>query len=301
MGSISISDDVYATNIHHFISRMKLQIGPYTLTSIETGRFALDGGAMFGVVPKTLWSRTNPPDDENRIPMALRTLLVQGNGKNILIDSGMGEKYDEKAKKIYKLDNTEFTLLGSLANVGLKPEDITDVIQTHLHFDHCGGSVTQTADGKLIPTFPNAKHYVQKENLAWARKPTEKDRASYLKNDWEPLVAEGMLEEIDGYGELFPGIHLHIFNGHTKAQQLPRITDGTNHVFFCADLFPTKAHINVPYIMGYDNFPLTTLEEKKSNLPRMYEEQWNLFLEHDPTSPLVTLEKTEKGLKPVEK
>src|SRR5688572_12448700 len=164
---------------------MQLQIGPYTLTSIETGHFALDGGAMFGVVPKTLWSKSNPPDDENRIPMALRVLLVQGNGKNILIDSGMGEKYDAKAKKIYKLDNTEFTLLGSLAKVGLNPEDITDVIQTHLHFDHCGGSVTHTSDGKFIPTFPNAKHYVQKENLAWARKPTEKDRASYLKHDWE--------------------------------------------------------------------------------------------------------------------
>lgn len=278
---------------------MNLTIGPYKLTSIETGTFALDGGAMFGVVPKNLWSKTNEPDESNRIPMALRALLVQGNGKNILIDSGMGEKYDEKTRKIYKLDNTKFTLLSSLANVGLKPEDITDVIQTHLHFDHCGGSVSQNAEGKLYPTFPNAKHCVQKENLAWARKPTDKDRASYLKNDWEPLVAEGMLEEIDGPGEIFPGIHLHIFNGHTRAQQLPQITDGITSLFYCADLVPTKAHINLPYIMGYDNFPLTTLEEKKKYVPKFYEESWQLFLEHDPVDALVKLEQTERGFKAV--
>jgi glyoxylase-like metal-dependent hydrolase (beta-lactamase superfamily II) len=274
---------------------MSITIGQYTLTAIETGRFALDGGAMFGVVPKNIWSKTNPADEQNRIGMSLRILLIQGNGKNILVDSGMGEKYDEKTRSIYKLDNSELSLRSSLSKAGLTPEDITDVIQTHLHFDHCGGSVTQTPDGKLVPTFPNAKHYVQKENLAWARKPTEKDRASYLKHDWEPLVAEGMLEEVEGFGELFPGIHLHIFDGHTKAQQLPLITDGNTSLFFCADLFPTKAHIHYPFIMGYDNFPLTTLSEKKTYVPRMHEEKWLLFLEHDPVSPLVSLEHKEKG------
>ncbi len=278
---------------------MQLTIGPYTLTPIETGRFALDGGAMFGVVPKNLWSRSNPPDEQNRIPMAMRALLVQGNGKNILIDSGMGDKYDDKLRSIYKLDNSGGTIITSLAEVGLKPEDITDVLQTHLHFDHCGGSVIQTADGKLVPTFPNAKHYVQKEALAWARKPTEKDRASFLKNDWEPLASEGMLEEIDGAGEWLPGINLHIFNGHTKAQQLPEITDGKTHLFFCADLVPTKSHINFPYVMGYDNFPLTTLEEKKRIIPQMYEEKWMLFLEHDPVDALVTIAATERGFKTV--
>src|SRR5579883_2557029 len=142
---------------------MKLTIGPYTLESIETGHFALDGGAMFGVVPKNLWSRTNPPDEHNRIPMAMRALLVRGNGKNILIDTGMGDKYDEKTRGIYKLDNSAGTLLSSLADVGLKAADITDVIQTHCHFDHCGGAVSTNADGKLVPTFPNAKYYVQKD------------------------------------------------------------------------------------------------------------------------------------------
>ncbi|MBS1904241.1 MAG: MBL fold metallo-hydrolase [Bacteroidetes bacterium] len=278
---------------------MQLTIGPYTITPLETGRFALDGGAMFGVVPKNLWSRTNPPDEQNRIPMAMRSLLVQGNGKNILIDTGMGQKYDEKNRSIYKYDNETGTLESSLATMGLTPADITDVIQTHCHFDHCGGAVTQTADGKLVPTFANAKYYVQKEHLAWARKPTEKDRASFMKNDYEPLVAEGMLTELDGPGEIFPGIELHIFNGHTKAQQLPLITDGTTKLFFCADLVPTKAHINFPYIMGYDNWPLTTLEEKKKYVPRMHEEQWLLLLEHDPSDAIVRVEATEKGFKAV--
>jgi glyoxylase-like metal-dependent hydrolase (beta-lactamase superfamily II) len=278
-----------------------MKIGPYTLTAIETGRFALDGGAMFGVVPKNLWSKANPADEQNRIDMALRVLLIQSDGMNILVDTGMGEKYDEKTRTIYKLDNTKWTLLGSLAEKGLNPEDITHVIQTHLHFDHCGGLVTRTESGELIPTFPNARVFVQKENLVWARNPTEKDRASYIKHDWEPIAANGMLEELDGPGELFPGIELQIFNGHTRAQQLPHFHDREgNHLFFCADLFPTKAHVQVPWIMGYDNFPLTTLEEKKHFLPQAYEEKWSLFFEHDPSdSPISKVDSTPKGFRTV--
>ncbi len=277
-----------------------MTIGPYTLTPIETGRFALDGGAMFGVVPKNLWNRTNPADDQNRIDMALRALLIQGSGMNILVDTGMGDKYDEKARAIYKLDHSKFTLLASLAEKGLKPEDITHVIQTHLHFDHCGGMVSQTASGEFVPTFPNAKVFVQKENLKWARNPTDKDRASYLKQDWEAIVTNRMLEELDGPGELFPGIHLRIFNGHTRAQQLPLISDGSNHLFFCADLFPTKAHINLPWIMGYDNFPLTTLEEKRALLSEAFENSWKIFFEHDPNSAIAGLESTSRGFRAFE-
>ncbi|MFI5201370.1 MAG: MBL fold metallo-hydrolase [Candidatus Kapaibacterium sp.] len=279
-----------------------MTIGPYTLTPIETGRFALDGGAMFGVVPKNLWNRSNPADEQNRIDMALRVLLVQGNGMNILVDTGMGDKYDEKTRSIYKLDHSKWTLLNSLREHGLKLEDISHVIQTHLHFDHCGGLVTKMESGELVPTFPNAKVFVQKENLKWAEHPTEKDRASYLKQDWEAIVGNGMMEELDGPGEIFPGIELKIFNGHTRAQQLPLISDNAgNHLFFCADLFPTKAHVNLPWIMGYDNFPLTTLEEKRDLLPQALEEQWSLFLEHDPTSSLASLEDTGKGFRAVAK
>ncbi len=275
-------------------------IGPYTITPIETGRFALDGGAMFGVVPKNLWNRTNPADEQNRIDMALRALLVKGNGMNILIDTGMGDKYDEKTRTIYKLDNSRFTLTTSLAAHGLKPDEITHIIQTHLHFDHCGGMVSQSSSGELVPTFPNAKVFVQTENLKWACNPTDKDRASYLKQDWEAIVANGLLEELDGPGELFPGIQLRIFNGHTRAQQLPLITDGVgNSVFYCADLFPTKAHINLPWIMGYDNFPLTTLEEKKSLLPEAFESGWKLFLEHDPSNAFISIESTQKGFRAI--
>ena len=275
-----------------------MTVGAYTLTPIETGRFALDGGAMFGVVPKNLWNRTNPADEQNRIDMALRVLLIQGDGKNILVDTGMGDKYDEKTRSIYKLDHSKWTLLSSLAEQGLAPEDITHVIQTHLHFDHCGGLVTRTELGECVPTFPNAKVFVQKENMAWAKDPTEKDRASYLKQDWDAIVANGMLEELDGPGEIFPGIELRIFNGHTRAQQLPLISDDAgNRVFFCADLFPTMAHINLPWIMGYDNFPLTTLEEKRAILPEAFESGWKLFLEHDPEEGLITIENTPKGFK----
>ncbi len=273
-----------------------MRIGNYTITALETGRFALDGGAMFGVVPKNLWSRTNPADEQNRIDMALRVLLIQGNGMNILVDTGMGEKYDAKTAGIYKLDHSKYRLLDSLASVGLLPEDITDIIQTHLHFDHCGGLVTRAETGELVPTFPNAKVFVQKANLGWARKPTEKDRASYLKDDWEPIAANGMIEELDGPGILFPGIDLRIFNGHTRAQQLPHIFDDAgNHLFFCADLFPTKAHISLPWIMGYDNFPLTTMEEKRALLPEAFENKWSLVLEHDPVNAVVSLDSTAKG------
>jgi glyoxylase-like metal-dependent hydrolase (beta-lactamase superfamily II) len=283
-----------------------MKIGNYTLTPIETGRFALDGGAMFGVVPKNLWSRTNPADEQNRIDMALRALLIQGNGMNILVDTGMGDKYDEKTRAIYKLDHSKWTLLASLAEHGLVPNDITHIIQTHLHFDHCGGLVTrrENSEGQAqnIPTFPNAKVFVQKENLKWANNPTEKDRASYLKQDWEEIAGNGMLEQLDGPGEIFPGIELKIFNGHTRAQQLPLISDDAgNRLFFCADLFPTKAHVNLPWIMGYDNFPLTTLEEKRTIVPQAFEEQWTLFLEHDPVNPLVKLENTAKGFRAIEK
>ena len=275
-----------------------MTIGPYTLTPIETGRFALDGGAMFGVVPKNLWNRTNPADEQNRIDMALRALLVQGSGMNILVDTGMGDKYDEKTRAIYKLDHSKYTLLDSLAKQNLKPEDITHIIQTHLHFDHCGGLVSQNEKGEFTPTFPNAKVFVQKENLKWARNPTEKDRASYLKQDWDAIAANGMLEELDGPGEIFPGIELKIFNGHTRAQQLPLISDSAgNRLFFCADLFPTKAHINLPWIMGYDNFPLTTLEEKRGIVPLAFEEQWTLFFEHDPDNGFARLESTPKGFR----
>ena len=271
-----------------------MKIGNYDLHPIETGRFALDGGAMFGVVPKPLWSKTNPPDDRNRIELAARALLIIGNGRRILVDNGNGSKFTGKQIDIYALDTTQYELTKSLKQHGLTPADITDVLLTHLHFDHAGGS-TFRENGTLVPTFPNAKYYVQKAHWEQAMNPTEKDRGSFMPDDYLPLRDHGVLEFIDGEGEVFPQISLVILNGHTAAQQLPKISDGRKSLLYCCDLFPTTAHIPLPYIMAYDLRPLTTLEEKKNILKRAVDEEWTLFFEHDPRTVVGTVVKTDKG------
>jgi glyoxylase-like metal-dependent hydrolase (beta-lactamase superfamily II) len=269
-----------------------MKIGTWDVSILETGRFALDGGAMFGVVPKALWSRTNPADDRNRIAMAARTLLVRGNGRNILIDTGNGDKWDEKTRDIYAIG--EFGLESALAAHGLTPNDVTDVLLTHLHFDHCGGS-TRLVEGVPVPRFPNARYAVQKDNLAWGRKATEKDRASYLPENFEPLVSEGMLDLIDGEGEFAPGISLHLMHGHTVSMQVIRVHDEHNSIAFCADLIPTATHLHLPFIMAYDNHPLTTLEEKRAFIPRASEEGWIIVFEHDPVTPAARVARGPKG------
>ncbi len=271
-----------------------MQIGNYTLTSINTGTFALDGGAMFGVVPWVFWSKTNPPDERQRITLAARCLLIRGEGRTILVDTGNGNKWNSKLKDIYRLDNSVHTLEDSLATAGVKPEDVTDVILTHLHFDHCGGS-TQIVKNKLVPTFPNAAHYVQKAHWELSQNPTDRDRASFMRDDFQILREQGMLKFVEGEQEIFPGISVLVCNGHTMAQQLPKISDGKNTLLFLCDLVPTTSHIPFPYIMGYDLRPLTTLEEKKRILPQAEAEGWTLFFEHDSETVAVKLQKTEKG------
>ena len=272
-----------------------MKIGSYEIHSIETGRFALDGGAMFGVVPWVFWSKTNPPDARQRITLAARCLLLVGNGKVILVDNGNGTKWSDKLKDIYRLDNSLFNLEKSLAAHGIAPDEVTDVILTHLHFDHCGGS-TKMEDGKLVPTFRNARHYVQREHWDLSRHPTEKDRGSFMSEDFTVLHESGMLTFVEGERELFPGVNVLVCNGHTSAQQLPLISDGSAKILFCCDLVPTSSHIPFPYIMGYDVRPLVTLEEKKKILPRAEKEGWMLFLEHDPEIETITLKQTEKGI-----
>ena len=272
-----------------------MNVGSYEIHSIETGRFALDGGAMFGVVPWVFWSKTNPPDSRNRITLAARCLLLIGNGKIILVDNGNGSKWSEKLKDIYRLDTSQFDLEKSLAERGVSPGDITDVVLTHLHFDHCGGS-TRIENGKLVAAFPNAAYHVQREHWNLAQRPTERDRGSFMKEDFTLLHESGMLTFVDGEKELFPGIRMIVCNGHTAAQQLPLISDDSTKVLFCCDLVPTASHIPFPYIMGYDVRPLVTLEEKKKILPRAEKEGWILFLEHDPDTEAVTLKQGEKRL-----
>jgi glyoxylase-like metal-dependent hydrolase (beta-lactamase superfamily II) len=272
-----------------------MKIGPYQIDPVETGRFALDGGAMFGVVPWVMWSLTNVPDDRRRITLAARCLILRGNGRTILVDTGNGSKFSEKLKDIYRLDTEHSSLERSLGALGVRRSDVTDVVLTHLHFDHAGGA-TMVDSGKLVPAFRNARYYVQARHWERALRPSEKDRASFMKDDYLPLREHGVLELVDGEGELFPGIDLIVCEGHTDAQQLPRITDGAKTLLFCCDLFPTASHVPLPYVMAYDLRPLATIEEKKRVLARACEEGWTLFLEHDPETEAITVRSTEKGI-----
>ena len=272
-------------------------IGPYDLTAIETGRFRLDGGSMFGVVPKVLWNKSNPADDRNRIELALRTLLIRDDKHFIMIDTGIGDDWDEKFEDIYGVDHSKFSLQNSLGAVGLSCDDVTDVIITHLHFDHVGGATFLDADGAFKPTFRNAKYYIQKKHYEWAVKPSEKDRASFVRERFEPLYQQGRLKLLEGESELFPGIFIWLSDGHTMAQQTVLITDGEKTLYHPGDAIPTSSHVSLPFIMGYDNFPLITLEEKKSILTRAANKGWIIFFEHDPRFAAAFIEKTDKGFR----
>lgn len=272
-----------------------MKIGNYELHSIETGRFGLDGGAMFGVVPKPLWEKTNPPDRKNRIALAARALLIIGNGRKILVDVGNGSKYSEKQVSIYNFDSSKHDLVSSLKKRGLTPGDITDVLLTHLHFDHAGGS-TYVENGLVKPTFPNAKYHVQHEHWLAATKPTERDRASFFSDDFLPLKEHNQLEFTEGETGIFPGISFRLVHGHTAALQCPVISDGTTSVFYCADLMPTTSHVQLPWIMAYDLRPLVTLEEKRKIVNEAVDQNWILFFEHDPNTEAVRLKRTEKGI-----
>jgi glyoxylase-like metal-dependent hydrolase (beta-lactamase superfamily II) len=277
-----------------------MKIGKYEIHSITSGYFALDGGAMFGIIPKTLWEKTNKADSENRIKLSTRNLLLISGSRKILIDTGMGEKWDEKSRRIYNINQDGLSIQTGLEKLSFKPGDITDVILTHLHFDHTGGS-TKLDNGKLIPAFPNANYYVQKKNYEWAVNPSEKDKGSYMKDNFEPLMQEGSLKFIEGEEQFDDGIEFMVINGHTFAQQLIKISDSANTILFCGDLFPTTSHIPLPYVMGYDLQPLVTIKEKKEVLRNAVEENWKLFFEHDPITETATVALTDKGYKINEK
>ncbi|MFA7421628.1 MAG: MBL fold metallo-hydrolase [Melioribacteraceae bacterium] len=276
-----------------------MTIGPYELKVIETGSFALDGGAMFGVVPKPLWQNTNPPDELNRITLNARNLLLKSNSQNILIDTGIGSGWDEKFNRIYGVDYSEYTQKKSFEQNGVDPEKVTDVILTHLHFDHTGGS-TYNKDGKWFPTFPNATYHVQKKHFEWALNPSERDKASFIHDRFIPLMNEGILKlwEDKVFNE---HIELIIVNGHTFNQQLVKITDSSNTLLYCGDLIPTSSHIPIPYVMGYDLQPIVTVNEKKELLPRAVDENWLLYFEHDAFGVASTISKTDRGFSIKEK
>jgi glyoxylase-like metal-dependent hydrolase (beta-lactamase superfamily II) len=272
----------------------KMKIGKYELKIIESGTFALDGGAMFGIIPKPLWEKTNPSDSVNRITLSTRNLLLISDNKKILVDTGMGSDWDEKSKSIYKINQEESSINKSLKKLNINKEQITDVILTHLHFDHTGGSLTKD-NGKLIPAFPNAEYYIQKQNYDWAMNPSDRDRGSYIKEKFHPLIEHGVLNLLEGTGNFDDEIEFIIVNGHTFGQQLLKIFDSSTTILYCADLFPTASHIRIPYVMGYDIQPLETVKEKKMLLPQIVEENWKLFFEHDPFNIMATIKNTEKG------
>jgi len=272
-----------------------MKIGKYKLLIITSGYFGLDGGAMFGIIPKPLWQRTNPSDEANRIKLSTRHLILESDDRKIIVDTGMGNKWDDKSKKIYAVDENN-SMEAALNQIGIKAEDITDVILTHLHFDHTGGS-TKLENGKLIPAFPNAKYYVQKKHYDWGVNPSGRDRGSFIKDNFVPLFEAGVIEFTNGNQQIDDEIEVIETKGHTFGQQLVKISDSSNTVLFCADLIPLISHIPLPYIMSYDLQPLVTLKEKKEILQKVAEKNWKLFFGHDPEIAIATVKQTDKGVR----
>lgn len=266
------------------------------LYSINTGYFKLDGGAMFGVVPKSIWNNLNKADDNNMCSWALRCLLIEDGNRLILVDNGMGDKQDAKFFGHYYLHGDD-SLDKSLAKHGFNREDITDVFLTHLHFDHCGGSILRDAD-KLVPAFKNAIYWSHERHWKWATEPNDREKASFLKENILPIQQSGRLRFVEQDKQAFPdNIQVRLVFGHTEAMMLPQVTYKGKTIVFMADLLPSAAHIPIPYVMAYDMFPLTTLQEKKSFLSEAVENDYILFFEHDPALECCSLHITEKGIR----
>tara|TARA_B110000977_G_scaffold130455_1_gene166317 strand:+ start:14418 stop:15275 length:858 start_codon:yes stop_codon:yes gene_type:complete len=270
------------------------------LHRIETGNFMLDGGAMFGVVPKALWERTNPADEKNRIKMAARSLLIEDGNRLILIDTGMGNKQSDKFYGHYAIWG-DHTLDSSLQKAGFHRDDITDVFFTHLHFDHCGGAIEFNSNGILVPAFKNARFWSHQNHWEWAKKPNPREKASFLPENILPIHESGQLELLIGTEKQLKktalGFDILLMDGHTEKQMLPMIQYQGKTIVFAADLIPTVGHLPIPYVMGYDTRPLLTLEEKASFLDRAVANDFLLFLEHDAENELISLEQTAKGVR----
>lgn len=275
------------------------------LYSINTGYFKLDGGAMFGVVPKSMWNKINPADENNLCSWALRCLLIEDGNRLILIDNGNGNKQDEKFFRHYHLHGDD-TLDKSLAKYGFHSNDITDAFLTHLHFDHCGGSIVRDGD-KLIPAFKNATYWSNKKHWDWAVHPNDREKASFLTENILPIEESGQLKFVDiaeskdgklGEISFANNISIRFVSGHTDNMMLPQIKYKDRTIVYMADLLPSQGHIPIPYVMAYDMFPLTTLNEKKSFLTEALNGDYTLFFEHDPVHECCNLQQTEKGIRP---
>lgn len=271
------------------------------LYPINAGNFKLDGGAMFGVVPKSLWQKTNPSDSNNLIDLTARCMLIESGSRLILVDAGMGDKQSEKFFSYYKPWGDD-SLIRSINNAGFSIDEITDVFLTHLHFDHCGGATVLNNNNVSVPLFKNAKYWSNKNHWDWATNPNSREKASFLSENLSPIEESGQLCFLDvkspgfnHYDEL--GFDVLFVDGHTEKQMIPKVSYSGKEVVFMADLLPTAGHIPLPYIMGYDVRPLTTLEEKRSFLNLAVKEEYCLFMEHDAHNQIITLKETEKGIR----
>jgi glyoxylase-like metal-dependent hydrolase (beta-lactamase superfamily II) len=281
--------------------RLKLSIAGYDLFAIPTGEFGLDGGAMFGTVPKVLWEKSNPPDAQNRIKMEARGLLLKGHGKIILIDCGngsdfiakYGEKLGTKFQEMYNVQSGGTSLINSLKSIGVSTDQVTDVVLTHLHFDHAGGGTTEK-NGKLVPTFEKAQYYLQKANLETASQPNLREKASYFESNYKPLLDSGKLKLLNGDTEnILPNISVQVSNGHTQGHQFVVISDAQSGLVYCGDVIPTSSHVRLAWVMGYDLNPLMLIQEKQKLLTQATAKNWYLFFEHDPYCDIASV--TAKG------
>ena len=269
-------------------------IGEWKVIVLETGDFRLDGGAMMGSVPKVLWEQTNPADEVNRIDLSLRCLLLDNGSKRVLIETGMGNKLNDKFKEMFAIEQSPNPLSDTLSEFGYSPENITDVILTHLHFDHSGGAIALTENGDLVPAFPNAQYHISEKNWDTGLVPNPRDRASYLKENYLSLKNTGVLNLIADDSEILPGISSYIVNGHTTGQQLIKVESGGDVLVFCSDLIPLRSHLKLPWIMGYDLNAHLSLEEKTKFLHDAAEGDWWLFFYHDPKTVAVKITSGEK-------
>jgi glyoxylase-like metal-dependent hydrolase (beta-lactamase superfamily II) len=276
-----------------------MQFGNYRLEIVPDTEFRLDGGAMFGVVPRTLWSKVCPPDEQNRIRMNMNCVFIETGDERILIETGIGEKWSAKHTEMYGITRKR-ALAESLSSIaGVGPDDITIVVNTHLHFDHAGGNTRANTGGQAVPAFHNARYFVSKGEFEHAEAPSERDRASYLPHDWRPLLDSGQLELKEADYEVVPGLRMETHAGHNRSMQCWRLDCDGQTVFGFADLVPMRAHVSPAWIMGYDLYPTETLEVKKTLLPQAAREGWACVFYHDPDVPLCKLIEENGKLLPV--
>jgi glyoxylase-like metal-dependent hydrolase (beta-lactamase superfamily II) len=259
-------------------------VGAARVSVLHDGTIALDGGAMFGVVPRVVWEKRDPPDERNRVTLGLNVALIESGGKRVLVDTGMGDRWSEKEVRMYGIDRST-TLLGGLRTRGLGPEDIDVVVNTHLHFDHAGGNTRREGDG-VVPTFPRARYVVQRGEWEDARHPHERSRASYREDDFVPVAQAGQLDLIDGETEVAPGVRAVPVGGHTTHHQMVVVQSGGETLVVPTDLLPTTSHLPLPFVMGYDLFPVATLEAKRRLLHAAVEGGWRILFYHDARTPV---------------